>query len=78
MINNEIIERKDNIIDLSKRRFPINSKAWHPIYRLARIVESKGNLRIIQVLKQVVVNLEFEFITVHVNELMPLAESDDT
>jgi hypothetical protein len=72
MKDNELIKNENNIIDLSTARFPVNSKAWHSVHRLCSIVESKGNKRVIRVLKLGVVDLQFQTLTVHVNELSSL------
>jgi hypothetical protein len=76
MDDNKMGEEKNNIIDLASIRFPINSKAWHPTYRLCFVVESQGNIRMVRVLKLGVPELEFQLVTVHVRELIALPENN--
>ena len=59
----------NNVIDLASVRFPVGSKAWHPIFHVCYIVESMGSQRIIKSLRQGIDAFIWDHAAVHVSEL---------
>ena len=59
----------NNVVDLASIKFPVGSKAWHHKYRICHIVESSGCSRKIKSLKLDSSDMEWLYISVHVNEL---------
>lgn len=62
----------DNVINLLSLRFPVSTKAWHPVHRICRVIKSVGHQRTIQTFQQGVLEFIPEIFTVHVNELKKL------
>ena len=61
-----------NIIDLASVRFPVGSKAWHHIFHVCYIVESRGNQRKIKSLRLGSDASIWDYAVVHVNELQKM------
>jgi len=61
-----------NIIDLASKRFPVGSKAWHPIFHVCYIVECSGDQRKIKFLQLGSDAAIWNYAIVHVNELQKI------
>lgn len=62
-----------NVVELFANRFPVGSKAWHKKYRVCYVMKAIGNQRKIKSMQLSVGIIIWEYHTVLVGELVPLA-----
>lgn len=62
----------NSVSELANYKFPVGSQAFHPVYRICKVIAAEGAMRVISAPALGAVNLEIVSHRVHVNELQSL------